>query len=100
MAELKSQKNSVDVGKFIAGIKEGQQRVDCEAPIALMQKLTDEPPVMWGKAMVGFETFRYRGETSGDDWFPQRKQKPVTLSPLNFGQPNGVVGKTEPAQGR
>jgi hypothetical protein len=65
-----------------------------------MQKITGEPPVMWGKAMVGFGTFRYRGETSEGDWFPQRKQKPVALCPLNFGQPNGVDGKTEPAQGR
>jgi len=104
MAELKTQKNSGDVGKYIAGIKEEQQRADCEALIALMQKLTGEPPVMWGKAMVDFGAFRYRGKTSEGDWFPVGfspcKQKPVALSPLHFGQPNGVVGKTEPAQGR
>ena len=53
MAELKTQKKAADVGKFIVGIKDDQQRADCEALLELMQKLTGEPPVMWGKAMVG-----------------------------------------------
>ena len=70
MAELKTQKKAADVGKFIAGIKDDQQRADCEALLELMQKLTGEPPVMWGKAMVGFGKFRYRGKTSEGDWFP------------------------------
>ena len=70
MAELKTQKKAADVGKFIVGIKDDQQRADCEALLELMQNLTGEPPVMWGKAMVGFGTFRYRGKTSEGDWFP------------------------------
>ncbi len=70
MAELKTQKNSADVSQFIAGIKDEQQREDCETLIVLMQKITGESPVMWGKAMVGFGTFRYRGKTSEGDWFP------------------------------
>lgn len=70
MAELKTQKDSADVSQFIAGIKDEQQRSDSETLIVLMQKITGESPVMWGKAMVGFGTFRYRGKTSEGDWFP------------------------------
>ena len=65
MAELKTQKNAADVGKFIAGIKDDQQRADCEALLELMQKLTGEPPVMWGKAMVGFAHFGIAARPQG-----------------------------------
>ena len=34
-----------------------------------VKSLTKETPRMWGKAMVGFGTFHYRGKTSEGDWF-------------------------------
>ena len=67
---LKTQKNDAKVDAFLAGVKDAQRREDCLALLELMQKLTGEPAVMWGKAIVGFGSFRYRGKTSEGDWFP------------------------------
>ncbi len=69
MAKSKSQKNDPAVDKFLAGIKDEQQRSDCLAVFELMKELTGEPAVMWGKSKVGFGKFHYRGKTSEGDWF-------------------------------
>ncbi|QDT77620.1 hypothetical protein Mal35_10470 [Gimesia maris] len=69
MSKLKTQKNDASVDQFLAGIKDEQQRTDCLALLELMQGLTGEPAVMWGKTKVGFGSFHYRGKTSEGDWF-------------------------------
>jgi hypothetical protein len=69
MAKSKTQENDPIVDKFLAGIKDDQQRTDCLAIFELMKKLTGESAVMWGKARVGFGSFHYRGKTSEGDWF-------------------------------
>ena len=69
MAKRKTQKNDAGVDKFLSGIKDDQRRTDCQAVLELMKDLTGEPAVMWGKSMVGFGKFHYRGKTSEGDWF-------------------------------
>ena len=66
---LKTQKNDAGVDKFLAGITDEQRRTDCLGVLELMKKLTGEQAVMWGKAIVGFGSFHYRGKTSEGDWF-------------------------------
>jgi len=66
---LKTQKNDAGVEKFLVGITNEQRRTDCLAVLELMKKLTGEQAVMWGKAIVGFGSFHYRGKTSEGDWF-------------------------------
>jgi hypothetical protein len=66
---LKTQKNDAGVDKFLAGIADEQKRTDCLSVLKLMKELTGEPAVMWGKAIVGFGSFHYRGKTSEGDWF-------------------------------
>ncbi len=66
---LKTQKNDAGVDKFLAGIADEQKRTDCLSVLGLMKDLTGEPAVMWGKAIVGFGSFHYRGKTSEGDWF-------------------------------
>ncbi len=70
MASRKTQKNSPDVEKFLAGVKDEQRHADCLAVVELMKELSGEPAVMWGKSIIGFGNFRYRGKTSEGDWFP------------------------------
>ena len=81
MTELKTQKNDASVDQYLAGIKDEQQRADCLAVLELMQELTGDPAVMWGKAIVGFGSFHYRGKTTEGDWppvaFSARKQNLV-----------------------
>ncbi len=69
MAKPKTQPDDASVEKFLAGVKDEQRRVDCQAVLKLMKELTGEPAVMWGKSMVGFGKFHYRGKTSEGDWF-------------------------------
>ena len=66
---LKTQKNGAGVDKFLIGITDKQRRTDCLSVLELMQELTGEQAVMWGKTMVGFGNFHYRGKTSEGDWF-------------------------------
>ena len=70
MTGLKTQKNDADVDKFLAGIADEQKHTDCLGVLELMKNITGEPAVMWGKAIVGFGSFHYRGKTSEGDWFP------------------------------
>ena len=70
MTEPRTQKNSAGVDKFLAGITDEQKRTDCLSVLELMKDITGEPAVMWGKAIVGFGSFHYRGKTSEGDWFP------------------------------
>ena len=70
MAELKTQKNDRNVEAFGANVADDQRREDCLAVLELMKQLTGEPAVMWGKTIVGFGSFHYRGKTTEGDWFP------------------------------
>ena len=67
--ELKTQKNNAGIDKFLTGIADEQRHTDCLSVLKLMKELTGEPAVMWGKTMVGFGSFHYRGKTSEGDWF-------------------------------
>jgi hypothetical protein len=70
MATSKTKKNSADVDRFLAGVKDDQRRADCLAVLELMKDLSGAPAVMWSKSIIGFGSFRYRGKTSEGDWFP------------------------------
>jgi len=70
VAELKTQKNDRNVEAFLANVADDQRREDCLAVLELMKQLTGEPAVMWGKTIVGFGSFHYRGKTTEGDWFP------------------------------
>ncbi len=69
MTKLKTQEIDASVDMFLASIKDDQKRTDCLSVLKLMNELTREPAVMWGKAKVGFGIFHYRGKTSEGDWF-------------------------------
>ena len=70
MTEPNTQKDDARVDKFLAGITDQQKRIDCLTVLALMKELAGEPAVMWGKSIVGFGSFHYRGKTTEGDWFP------------------------------
>lgn len=61
--------NDPEVDSFLAGVKDDQKRADCATLLELMNELTKEPAVMWGRDKVGFGRFHYRGKTSEGDWF-------------------------------
>ncbi len=46
MAELKTKKNTSDVGAFLDSIENDKRREDCRAVVELMADVTGEPPAM------------------------------------------------------
>ncbi|MBL7748469.1 MAG: DUF1801 domain-containing protein [Chitinophagaceae bacterium] len=71
MAELKTKKNNASVEAFLQTIKEESKRRDCITILAMMKKITQAEPKMWGSSIVGFGTYHYKSERSKQegDWF-------------------------------
>jgi hypothetical protein len=60
MAENKTKPSDADVPQHLAGIENEGRRKDCQALVKLMAKATGQPPKMWGTAIVGFGSLRYK----------------------------------------
>lgn len=70
MAELKTKPNDADVERFLNSIADEARRRDSFEVLELMKEVTGEPPRMWGDAIVGFGSYRYRYPTGREgDWF-------------------------------
>lgn len=59
MPETKTRPTSASVEDYLAGRASAEQLIDCKALIALLSKITQEPPTMWGPSIVGFGSYRY-----------------------------------------
>jgi len=60
MAELKTKPTDVAVRDHLAAIEDDARRVDCEALVELMTRVSGCEPVMWGPSIVGFDRYHYR----------------------------------------
>ncbi len=60
MAANKTMPTPADARAYLAAIDNPVRRADCETLAALMERVTGEPPVMWGPGIVGFGSYRYR----------------------------------------
>lgn len=63
MADNKTMPTGESVEKHLAAIADDTRRTDCEALSKLMAKATKHPAKMWGPAIVGFGTHRYKYES-------------------------------------
>lgn len=69
MAEPKTRPTGADAQALIAARATPAQQADCEALIALLSRLTGEPPVVWGPSIVGFSRYRATGANGkSTDW--------------------------------
>ena len=59
MVQNKTKPTKVSPTAFIESVTSDQQRRDSKELIAMMRKITGEPPKMWGPTIVGFGTYRY-----------------------------------------
>lgn len=59
MAENKTRPTSASVNAYLDARATPAQRDDCEALLALLTRVTGEPPVMWGPSIVGYGAYRY-----------------------------------------
>ena len=69
MAELKTKENDASVKDFLDDVEDEQKRTDSYTLLKMMEKISGEPPKMWGEAIVGFGSYHYV-YTSGrqGDW--------------------------------
>jgi hypothetical protein len=68
VAENKTKPTKVTTAEFLAEIADPGRRADCEALIEMMERLSGDPAVMWGK-IVGFGTYHYRYESGREGDF-------------------------------
>ena len=60
MAELKTKKTALSVDAFIRKLADATKRKDSETIIAIMKRITKSKPNMWGPAIIGFGSHKYR----------------------------------------
>ena len=63
MAEIKTKATKVSVDAFIAAVPDPVRRVDAQILVALMERVSGEPPQMWGPTIIGFGSYRYQYES-------------------------------------
>jgi hypothetical protein len=63
MAENKTKPTGASVEAYIASRANEQQHSDCKELMALLKKITRQPPKMWGPSIVGYGLYRYTYES-------------------------------------
>ena len=63
MAQNKTKFTGASVKDYIASRANEQQRSDCQELMALLKKITRQPPKMWGPSIVGYGSYRYTYES-------------------------------------
>ena len=59
VAENKTKPTEASVDDYIASRASERLRGDCRALMALLKKVTRQPPRMWGPSIVGYGSYRY-----------------------------------------
>jgi hypothetical protein len=70
MAEAKTKPTRASVAAFLAAIPDEERRRDCRTVAKLMEAATGAKPVLWGTAIVGFGTYRYRYASGREGEWP------------------------------
>jgi hypothetical protein len=63
MAKNKTKPTDASVEDYIASRANEQQRTDCQELMALLEKITQQPPKMWGPSIVGYGSYPYTYES-------------------------------------
>jgi hypothetical protein len=59
VAENKTKATDASIEEYIASRASDEQRLDCQALMALLKKVTKQQPKMWGPSIVGYGSYRY-----------------------------------------
>lgn len=60
MAENKTRPSVAGVEDFLAAVPDPERREDARTLCAMMERLSGEPPRMWGASIVGFGSYHYK----------------------------------------
>ena len=91
----------VDPADFVASLGDVRRRADAEAVLELMQRVTGQPPVMWGSSIVGFGSYHYvyesgrEGDSAAVGFSPRRSATTVYLMD-GFDEYADLLGRLGP----
>lgn len=60
MAEIKTKPTEISVADFIDSVESPVRRDEAKIVCAMLQRITGEPPKMWGPSIIGFGSYHYR----------------------------------------
>lgn len=60
MAEIKTKPTQVTAADFIDAVDNPARREEARTVCAMMERVTGEPPRMWGPSIIGFGSYHYR----------------------------------------
>lgn len=60
MSGNKTKPTTASVAGFIAAVEGEERRKDCKALVAMMERVTGQPAVLWGPAIIGCDSYHYR----------------------------------------
>ncbi len=97
-ADNKTQPGPRDVREYLDTVTPAGRREDAYALLAMMEKVTGEPPVLWGTSIVGFGQYHYEYESGreGDHMltgFAPRKANMVVYVMPGFGEYGPLLDK-------
>jgi hypothetical protein len=98
MAEPKTRKTKASVKGFLARVDDPERRRDAETVCAMMERLSGEPPAMWGPNIVGFGALDWVGASGkATPWpvvaFSPRKPKLVLYLLPGFPGRDALLAK-------
>ena len=70
MAELKTRKNNASVADFLGEIEDKQKLADCRAIAKMMRAATGKRARMWGKSIIGYDSYDYVYQTGNSGTWP------------------------------
>ena len=60
MAETKTKPSLKSVAAFLGSVEGEHRRRDAAVLASLMERVTGEPPILWGETIVGFGRYHYK----------------------------------------
>ena len=90
-----------DVAAFVAAIAHPVRRRDAETLLALMGRVTGQPPVLWGPSIIGFGQYHYqypsgRQGDAGAAGFSPRKAASTIYLPDGVGAHADLLARLGP----
>lgn len=70
MPENKTQPTDQSVAAYLATRASPEQAQDCQALMAMCERLIGQGPAMWGPSIVGFGAYRYRYDSGREGEAP------------------------------
>jgi len=67
--EIQTKQNDGDVHLFLQNFKDEERYPDLLQILDLMQSVSGCLPKMWGKDIVGFDSYHYKGKSTEGEWF-------------------------------